>query len=183
MVDASGDVIVGGPAKSFAQPNLHAEKALIDLVLQAIPDNPSSIVELFCGAGTFTLPLIKQGHSVSAWEVDKQSLQKLTKKAPGTTAIRADLFKGNHDFGHPDVIVLDPPRKGALACMESILKSGPDFICYVSCNVMTLCRDINILMNGGYHVEWVHIQTWLHKDALHVAESFKSSSSMVSALT
>lgn len=155
MVDESGDVIVGGPANAFAQPNRHAEKALIDLVLEAVPIQAKTVVELFCGAGTFTVPLLERGHGVSAWEVDKQSLAKLIEKAPDAMVHRADLFKGPHVFGHPDAIVLDPPRKGASACMQSIIDSQPDTVCYVSCDVMTLCRDISVLVSGGYIVEWV----------------------------
>jgi len=155
MVDASGDVIVGGPANAFAQPNQHAEKALIELVLEAVPADAKTVVELFCGAGTFTVPLLERGHSVSAWEMDKRALAQLRKKAPDAMVQRADLFRGSHSFGQPNAVVLDPPRKGASACMESILNSRPDIICYVSCDVMTLCRDINVLVSGGYCVEWV----------------------------
>ena len=52
---------------------------------------------------------------------------------------------------HPDVIVVDPPRKGCdEKCLETMLRMEPDRIVYVSCDPATLARDLKILCGGGY---------------------------------
>ena len=62
------------------------------------------------------------------------------------------------DFGmrHPDVIVVDPPRKGCdEKCLETMLAMKPDRIVYVSCDSATLARDLKILAEGGYELKKV----------------------------
>jgi 23S rRNA (uracil1939-C5)-methyltransferase len=55
---------------------------------------------------------------------------------------------------HPDVIVVDPPRKGCdEKCLETMLKMSPDRIVYVSCDSATLARDLRILADGGYSLK------------------------------
>ena len=56
----------------------------------------------------------------------------------------------------PDVIVVDPPRKGCdEACLNTMLKMQPKRIVYVSCDSATLARDLRILCDGGYELEKV----------------------------
>ena len=53
----------------------------------------------------------------------------------------------------PDVIVVDPPRKGCdNACLDTMLKMQPKRIVYVSCDSATLARDLRILCDGGYEL-------------------------------
>ena len=53
----------------------------------------------------------------------------------------------------PDVIVVDPPRKGCdETCLQTILKMRPERIVYVSCDSATLARDLKILCGGGYEL-------------------------------
>jgi 23S rRNA (uracil1939-C5)-methyltransferase len=54
---------------------------------------------------------------------------------------------------NPDVIVVDPPRKGCdEACLSTMLKMQPKRIVYVSCDSATLARDLRILCDGGYEM-------------------------------
>lgn len=58
------------------------------------------------------------------------------------------------DMRHPDVIVVDPPRKGCdEACLATMLKMQPSRIVYVSCDSATLARDLRILCDGGYEIK------------------------------
>ncbi len=60
----------------------------------------------------------------------------------------------DHGMLHPDVIVVDPPRKGCdEACLVTMLKMCPRRIVYVSCDSATLARDLRILCDGGYEVK------------------------------
>ena len=57
---------------------------------------------------------------------------------------------------HPDVIVVDPPRKGCdEKCLETMLLMKPERIVYVSCDSATLARDLKVLAEGGYEVKRV----------------------------
>ncbi|MBE5886903.1 MAG: 23S rRNA (uracil(1939)-C(5))-methyltransferase RlmD [Lachnospiraceae bacterium] len=58
------------------------------------------------------------------------------------------------DMLHPDVIVVDPPRKGCdVQCLDTMLKMQPKRIVYVSCDSATLARDLKILCEGGYELK------------------------------
>ena len=57
---------------------------------------------------------------------------------------------------HPDVIVVDPPRKGCdETCLETMLAMQPGRIVYVSCDLATLARDLKVLCGGGYELKRV----------------------------
>ena len=58
----------------------------------------------------------------------------------------------------PDVIVVDPPRKGCdERCLDTMLKMEPDRIVYVSCDSATLARDLKILCQGGYEIRKIQV--------------------------
>ena len=62
----------------------------------------------------------------------------------------------NYDMKSPDVIVVDPPRKGCdEACLETMLRMSPNRIVYVSCDSASLARDLRILCDGGYSLQKV----------------------------
>ena len=68
-------------------------------------------------------------------------------KASNTDALQVDML-------HPEVIVVDPPRKGCDdACLNTMLKMKPERIVYVSCDSATLARDLKVLCDGGYEVK------------------------------
>lgn len=89
-----------------------------------------------------------------------------------------DIKKGDADMLHPDVIVVDPPRKGCdEACLNTMLKMQPKRIVYVSCDSATLARDLRILCDGGYEIQrirgvdqfgmTVHVETVVLMSRVH----------------
>ena len=67
--------------------------------------------------------------------------------------MQREAFPDNEEFLRPDVIVVDPPRKGCdAACLSIMLKMQPERIVYVSCDSATLARDLKILCEGGYEI-------------------------------
>lgn len=157
MVNADGDVVVGGPASSFLQPSAVTEAVLIELVLEAVPADAAVVADLFCGRGTFSIPLAKRGHGVRAWDDDKHALAELRTTAPKVSTSRGNLLAKSPDvdLGQPDAVVLDPPRRGAAPLMPIVGKSGAKTVVYVSCEPMTMCRDLGALRRSGYRVDWV----------------------------
>ena len=86
----------------------------------------------------------------------------------GTDMISADANNGedakmcrdgrNRGMLRPDVIVVDPPRKGCdERCLDTMLKMAPDRIVYVSCDSATLARDLKILGQGGYEIRKIQV--------------------------
>ncbi len=92
-----------------------------------------------------------------AEEVLPEFYEKMSKEMPGA-GVAAELGKEVYasDMLHPDVIVVDPPRKGCdEACLDTILKMQPKRIVYVSCDSATMARDVKILCDGGYELKKV----------------------------
>ena len=92
-----------------------------------------------------------------------------------------DSLQSDSDMLHPDVIVVDPPRKGCdEACLSTMLKMQPTRIVYVSCDSATLARDLKILCDGGYEIKkirgvdqfgmTVHVETVVLLSKLHEAK-------------
>ena len=69
---------------------------------------------------------------------------------------KASTEASSDEMLHPDVIVVDPPRKGCDdACLNTMLRMQPERIVYVSCDSATLGRDLKILCDGGYEIRKV----------------------------
>lgn len=67
--------------------------------------------------------------------------------------VQQEAFPNKAEFLRPDVIVVDPPRKGCdETCLSTMLKMQPERIVYVSCDSATLARDLKILCEGGYEI-------------------------------
>ena len=67
---------------------------------------------------------------------------------------KATKESASDEMLHPDVIVVDPPRKGCDdACLNTMLRMQPERIVYVSCDSATLARDLKTLCDGGYEIQ------------------------------
>jgi len=92
-----------------------------------------------------------------AEEVLPEFYEKMSGEAQaGGVAAEPDKDGQAPDMLHPDVIVVDPPRKGCdEACLDTMLKMRPERIVYVSCDSATMARDVKILCEGGYELKKV----------------------------
>ncbi|MCD8301065.1 MAG: 23S rRNA (uracil(1939)-C(5))-methyltransferase RlmD [Clostridiales bacterium] len=78
------------------------------------------------------------------------------KRGSGSEAHVQKVLDRNSRMARPDVVVVDPPRKGCdERLLETIIEAAPDRIVYVSCNPSTLARDLRILCDGGYELKKV----------------------------
>ena len=156
------------PPGAFLQATPEGEAALVSAVRDAV-GGARLIVDLFAGAGTFSLPLAT-GAEVHAVEGEREMMQALEqgwRKAQGlkkvTTETR-DLFRNPllvedlRKFGQVyDAVVIDPPRAGAEAQVQELAKAKLPTISYVSCNPITFARDAEVLVSAGYRLNWVQV--------------------------
>ena len=157
-----GGVPVVLPPGSFLQATARAENAMADLVIAHV-GKAKRVADLFAGCGTFSLRLARSS-AVHAVEFEAPALAALDHAArhaqglkPLTTE-RRDLFRRPMqpmDLKNIDALVFDPPRAGAEAQCHELARSKVARIAAVSCNPVTLARDLEILIGGGYKLKSV----------------------------
>jgi 23S rRNA (uracil1939-C5)-methyltransferase len=150
------------PARSFLQAAPAAEAEMVRLVTQAVGES-KRVVDLFCGMGTFTLPLAQRA-PVLAVDGDKSAITALANAANRTPGLKPIETKLRDLFREPlsvkelqgfDAVVFDPPRAGAATQATVLAASGVKTIAAVSCNPATLARDARLLIDGGFNLERV----------------------------
>lgn len=128
----------------------------VEIVPQAIEDakenakrNGITNAEFFVGKAEEVLPEFYE--RLSRKEVQgTDNVCVVQQKSTGSNSQDAS------DMLHPDVIVVDPPRKGCdEACLQTMLKMQPKRIVYVSCDSATMARDVKLLCEGGYELKRV----------------------------
>ena len=168
---------------SFYQVNPVQTEKLYSLALSyAGLTGQESVWDLYCGIGTISLFLSGKASKVYGVEVVPQAIEDARQNAINNGITNAEFFVGKaeevlpefyrskdgvlgsegeigqdrENMLHPDVIVVDPPRKGCdEMCLNTMLKMAPDRIVYVSCDSATLARDLRILCDGGYELKRV----------------------------
>lgn len=119
------------------------------------------VLDLFCGIGNFTLPLARQAREVVGVEGDLAMVAHAEENARRNGIDNARFYKADlsgdivgmswarEGF---DLVLLDPARPGALEVMGHVVKLSPKRVVYVSCNPVTLARDSQVLVKGGYRL-------------------------------
>ncbi|MGZ2378852.1 class I SAM-dependent RNA methyltransferase [Rhizobium brockwellii] len=157
-----GGIQVSPPPGGFTQATKPAEEAMAELVI-AHAGKAKRIADLFAGSGTFSLRLARIGR-VHAVEAEAKALAALDHAARNTQGLKPvsvekrDLFRRplmTQEFKPYDVVVFDPPRAGAEFQCQELARSAVKKIVAVSCNPLTLARDLAILVEGGYRITGV----------------------------
>ena len=159
---------------SFYQVNPVQTEKLYSLALEyAGLTGKETVWDLYCGIGTISLFMAGSAKQVYGVEIVPQAIEDARENAERNGITNARFFvgkaeevlpafyegkigdkKASDDMLHPDVIVVDPPRKGCdEACLSTMLKMQPERIVYVSCDSATLARDLKILCDGGYEIQ------------------------------
>ena len=149
--------------RSFYQVNHHQAQRFYDAAIrQARITKKDLVLDLYCGVGTITLAMAKAAGKVIGVEVVEQAVLDARENARRNGIENAEFFCG--DAGKaaleleqkgiiPDVVVVDPPRKGLNAdAIAAMAKMQPKRIVYVSCDPATLSRDVALLKEKGYQV-------------------------------
>ena len=129
-----------------------AEALLKEIQRELQLTGTETIVDAYCGIGTLSLPLAKQAKSVVGIEIQQSATEQAAANAERNEITNVEFLTGSVetllatlDFT-PDVVVLDPPRKGCeRRVLDTLLGMYPERIVYVSCNPSTLARDLKIL--------------------------------------
>ena len=153
------------PASFFQVNPLQTEK-LYRTALEFAQLRPEdTLCDVYCGAGTITLMMAQHVRTALGIEVVPQAIDNARGNAARNGVSNVDFRLGAaedvlpklvNEGLRPDVIVVDPPRKGLEpVVIEAIAKAGPRRVVYVSCNVATQARDAALLRDAGYHVDRV----------------------------
>lgn len=148
-------------AGGFSQINLvQNRRMLAEAIRMTSPQKDWRVLDLFCGMGNFSLPFARRVKNVVAVEDFAGSIAQgrlnaaqnritnvefITQSAQG---ICAALSKAE-EF---DLVILDPPRSGAKEVAAELAQQRIKRILYVSCDPMTLTRDLNLLLESGYRL-------------------------------
>ena len=157
-----GDFSCPLPAGGFLQATQYSERKLQSLVLRAL-GGAGSVADLFCGFGTFSLPLAKSAQvlAIDSSEDAVAVLSRAAQRDPDLSKLKTkcrDLFEEPmvaNELNDFEAVIFDPPRKGAIAQSREIAKSHVAKVAAVSCDPGTFARDAKILIDGGYRLDWV----------------------------
>ena len=157
-----GSVAVAVPPGAFLQATEAAEQAMAGLVGQHL-SRARKVADLFAGCGSFALRLGAKSevHAVEGEAAALTALDRAYRFGTGlkrVTSERRDLFRRPLTFKELnafDGLVFDPPRAGAEDQSKQIARSDVPLVAAVSCNPVTLARDLRILVDGGYALKSV----------------------------
>ena len=181
--DYIGDIKFQISPLSFYQVNPRQTEVLYNKALEfAGLKGNESVWDMYCGIGTISLFLAKKAGKVYGVEIVPQAIEDAKNNAKINNIDNAEFFVGKaeevvpafykkqtgvqsdndsadskeYDMTRPDVVVVDPPRKGCdEKLLDTIVSMSPDRIVYVSCDSATLARDLKLLVECGYKVEKV----------------------------
>jgi 23S rRNA (uracil1939-C5)-methyltransferase len=176
-------------AGSFFQTNRYLTDELVKVVTQG--QSGEAALDLYAGVGLFSTALCDMRHIVSVESSQTSTTDLSCNLSSNGEAVRATteqyLSEGAktrrpgkgavlpHPAYKPDLAVMDPPRSGLGERVARMLVTlGAPRVVYVSCDPVTLARDLVVLLAGGYHIERVHLidlfpQTYHLESVVHLA--------------
>ncbi|AQT46840.1 class I SAM-dependent RNA methyltransferase [Bartonella choladocola] len=155
-----GSATVELAAGGFLQATKEAEEFMASLVMQGLK-KAKNAADLFSGAGTFTFRMAEK-MKVHAVENDDSALKSLDRAYRQSVGLKTVTYEKRDLFRRPllpreleafDGLVFDPPRAGAEEQAREIAKMNIPHVVAVSCNPVTMSRDLSILVEGGYTIE------------------------------
>lgn len=166
--DKIGSVCFEISPESFFQVNPVQTEQLYNKALEyAGLTGCETVWDLYCGIGTISLFLAKRAKAVYGVEVVPQAVEDAKRNAMLNGMENTTFFSGRAEelmpklasdgtIPQPDVIVVDPPRKGCdSTLLETMCEAAPQRIVYISCDPATLARDLRTLTDAGYELRAV----------------------------
>ena len=164
IVDTLGELTFHISPHSFYQVNPLQTTRLYQTALDlAELTGCETVLDLYCGIGTISLFAAKYARRVIGVEVVPQAIENAKENAQRNGILNTEFILGKaEDIApelakeKPDLIFLDPPRKGAdPKTLEAIITMAPEKVVYISCNPATLARDLAILCKEDYQIKTV----------------------------
>ena len=167
------DTLCGVPVRlgplSFYQVNTFAAERLYGVAAQYAQLTPDdTLLDLYCGMGTIGLSMAEQCRELIGVEIVPEAIESAKANAARmgeAVAAKSRFFCADAGQAatqlaaeglHPDIVMLDPPRKGCdEATLSAVVRMAPRRVVYVSCNPATAARDAAWLERNGYHAEKV----------------------------
>ena len=167
------DTLCGVPVRlgplSFYQVNTLAAERLYGVAAQYAQLTPDdALLDLYCGMGTIGLSMAGQCRELIGVEIVPEAIESAKANAARmgeAVATKSRFFCADAGQAatqlaaeglHPDIVMLDPPRKGCdEATLSAVVRMAPRRVVYVSCNPATAARDAAWLEQNGYHAEKV----------------------------
>ena len=167
------DTLCGVPVRlgplSFYQVNTLAAERLYGVAAQYAQLTPDdALLDLYCGMGTIGLSMAERCRELIGVEIVPEAIESAKANAARmgeTVAAKSRFFCADAGQAatqlaaeglHPDIVMLDPPRKGCdEATLSAVVRMAPRRVVYVSCNPATAARDAAWLEKNGYHAEKV----------------------------
>jgi 23S rRNA (uracil1939-C5)-methyltransferase len=148
---------------SFFQTNTALAEVMARLVLAAVPAGPDiTIVDAFCGVGTFAALLAQRAGHVIAIEESASAVRDARENLAALGLDRVEVRQGKTEQLLPqigdriDAVVLDPPRMGCQpAALDALIARRVPRVIYVSCDPATLARDLARVCRGGFRLDRV----------------------------
>jgi 23S rRNA (uracil1939-C5)-methyltransferase len=161
IYDYIGDVKFAISPRSFFQVNPVQTEVLYGKALEyAALSGEETVIDAYCGIGTISLFLAKRARRVYGVEIVPEAIADARRNAELNGMPNVEFAVGEaetvlprwlEEGVAPDVVVVDPPRKGCdPALLDTLLAMKPPRVVYVSCNPATLARDLRVLEDGGY---------------------------------
>lgn len=157
-----GNIISISPLSFYQVNTKQAERLYAKALEYAAPDGSNVLADLYCGAGTIGLSMAQKVKKLYGVEIIEAAVENARTNAEANGIANAEFFCGDagkvfsrlkNDGCAPDIIVVDPPRKGcSQEALDAIIEASPDKIVMISCNPSTSARDAKFLAMHGYSV-------------------------------
>ena len=164
IVEKLEDLIFKISPKSFFQTNTKQAERLYNVVKNFAALNGNEIIyDLYCGTGSIGIFLSRNAKKLIGVDVIQDAIKDAVENAALNNLNHASFFCGdvieicNDEFfnlhGRPELVIVDPPRAGLHAkLIQKLIEISPEKIVYISCNVATQARDLQLL-NENFSVE------------------------------
>ncbi|MEO1402973.1 MAG: 23S rRNA (uracil(1939)-C(5))-methyltransferase RlmD [Cyanobacteria bacterium J06635_1] len=150
------------PTTFFQINTVQAERLVQAMLTELNLQGTETLVDVYCGVGTLTLPLAQRAARCIGIESQPEAVIQAQQNATLNNLQNTNFYVGKAEIRlaellesgiRPDIVVLDPPRKGCdPAVLSALLQLRPERIAYMSCNPTTLARDLKLLCEAGYRL-------------------------------
>ncbi|MDB9313521.1 23S rRNA (uracil(1939)-C(5))-methyltransferase RlmD [Spirulina sp. CS-785/01] len=145
--------------ETFFQVNTEGAEQLLGKIQESLNlQGTETLLDAYCGIGTFTLPLAQKVQKAIGIEVQPASIEQAKNNAQLNQIANVEFYAETVEQWLPrwqvipDLVLLDPPRKGCdRSVLETLLNRRPPRLVYVSCKPATLARDLKILCDSGVY--------------------------------